>query len=108
MAGTKTFYFPQRRTKSRPELTLLVRPHIDGYHYAMALCSPRDNFSKEIGRRIAWGRLNGVPWYSRTGAGIASHLEDYLRHIARKRPEILERISLTEFAFLDQIDTYFS
>ncbi len=108
MDGVKTFYFPRRRVKARPELTLLVRPYQEGYHYAMALCCPKDNFSKALGRRIAGGRLLSLPWYSKTGAGIAEHLEDYLKHIALRRPDILERIGMSEFAFLEQIHKYFS
>ena len=38
--------------------TVAYREVDDGIEYAVAYCSPRDNFSRKIGRAKAGGRLN--------------------------------------------------
>jgi len=56
--GTRTFHLRDSLEGPGIDLTLVVRKIEDGsIEAAVAVCSPRDQFSRRIGRRIAFTRL---------------------------------------------------
>ena len=53
------FYYI-RDKQNRPTWTVAVRVHGDKVDRAVAMCSPKDNPNKKLGRTIAVGRLRAM------------------------------------------------
>ncbi len=104
-AGTLTFFFPCKRDAAQaPEVTLMVRRVAeDEWHAGLAQCSQEDMFSKRLGRKMAFHRLQGAPL---RGVSPDSLLDQVLQHIdevrARRRSYTPMLITTGEFRPLAQ------
>ena len=105
--GVKTFYLPKVRSGSRPEVTLLVKKSGDVFEYGVAVCNEKDNFSRLVGRRLAFTRLVYKPLQAASAMQLQSQLANYLRNLGKRRPSILEKVSMTELHNLADIGKYF-
>lgn len=99
--GTKTFHLHG----SHSHATVVAQRDPDGFRMGIAICNPLDQFSKRLGRRIAFGRLtHGVRVNSINGQGyyfIPGHVP---------QDEVVEEISvmapgvpLERFIKVDQV-----
>lgn len=56
--------------------TLAIKVRKEGVYYQFAVCSPKDQFSRKIGRELALQRLNDFPIILNTGDIITAFKEE--------------------------------
>lgn len=105
--GTKTFYLPRSRSNSRPEVTVIVAKEKDRYIFGFAICNPKDNFCKALGRRIAYNRMRFAPIVANSAMALQAKLFTHIQRIAKRRPLLLEKVPLSEVQKLSNLDKYF-
>jgi hypothetical protein len=59
-------------------IAVAYNPDIEAHAYAVALCSPKDNYNKKIGRKVAEGRLRTHPFILE-GYSTMREVEEELR-----------------------------
>ena len=87
-AGTLTFFFPQLRDATTPpEATLIVRRVAENaWQAGLALCSNDDMFSRRLGRKIAFHRLEGRPIFADNVPGLLTQVMRRVLAVTGRRP----------------------
>lgn len=107
--GTKTFYFPAKNDQGwAPEVTVMLRRASDGsLHAGVSVCSQKDNFSRRVGRRIAFHRLLGRPLVAPNSKELVSSLHDYLSSINERRAYTPSAVVLEDIFMLEGVEAAF-
>lgn len=100
--GIRYYYFGRTKTgNTNGIITCATRLNGFDVHVGFSFCSPKDNFKKEMGRRIALGRLNESPvilkFTGHSGDDVAAYIKtviesDLLRH--NSWPRWVKRVNL--------------
>lgn len=65
-----------QRNRVPENYTLAIKVRKEGVYYQFAVCSPKDQFSRKIGRELALQRLNDFPIILNTGDIITAFKEE--------------------------------
>ena len=75
MSKVKVFHI---RSDFGVALSLAVKKHEEGIVYGIAVCSPKDQFNRRVGRAICTGRLEKRPLFAENLAEMAEVIKNYL------------------------------
>jgi hypothetical protein len=86
-AGTLTFYFPfERDAITPPRATLIVRRvGEEEWHAGLAVCSDDDMFQRQVGRKIAFHRLQGFPIRGQTPDELLLQARGRIDRVTQRR-----------------------
>lgn len=107
--GTKTFYFPVERDEAcPPKMTVMIKRVADGsLHAGVSVCSAEDNFSRRVGRRIAFHRLLGRPLVASDSRELVDRLYSYLENLSKRGVVGLRSLASLDLEMLEGVEAAF-
>lgn len=91
--GTRTIHFPlKRNAHTPPEITVVIEQadqnNPNFYRVGVAFCAPADQFSKEKGRLLAFGRLQSKKVLLGTAGEVLGNIFARYQNILARRGQI--------------------